>query len=101
MFKSFDEFVECGNHSDKFFLFACYSDDFVTKAIGNVFGLLAHFDAFFRQRDDALAGVFLAFGAFDQSCFLHALQERRDGVGLQKQLVRDVVHRLLVLFPQH
>ena len=101
VFKSFDKFVERGNHSDKFFLFACYLDDFVAKTFRDVLGLLAYFDAFFRQRDDALAGVFLAFGAFDQPRFLHALQERSDGVGFQKQLVCDVVHRLLVLLPQH
>ncbi len=83
VFKSFDKFVERGNHSDKFFLFARYLDDFVAKAIGNVLSLFAHFDAFFRQGDDALAGVFLAFGALDQPRFLHALQEWRDGVGFQ------------------
>jgi len=69
-----------------FFLQSAISEMF--KHTGRHFScLFLHGFPFFGQRNDALSRINDAFCTDDQSHFLHALNERRHRVGLQKQLL--------------
>ena len=64
-------------------------------------GFVFQFPPFRSQTDNLLALIRLTLFAADNTLFLHSLKQRSDRVCLQQQPMSNLIHRLIVLLPQH
>ena len=51
-------------------------------------------DTLLRQGDYHLAGILITFAAYQNTLLLHALKQRRNGIGFKIQPVCNVIDRL-------